>query len=342
MKVTGLIAIFLLAVSISAASMLWMTTTSTPLASSMLANAAPSDDARPSVGPDQVARLETNLDSAAYIGDITCRGCHAPTNQHYIHTSHSMAFEFNPASEMEERNCEACHGPGSAHLSNPMDPATVIGFRFNSVAPTALQNETCLQCHSSGERIHWFGSMHDNQRLACSDCHNPMAQYSESGLLREAAVSQVCFDCHQQQRVEFGKRSHMPVLEGRMSCTDCHNPHGSSTDPLLKADSTNQLCYGCHAEKRGPFIWEHAPVRESCMNCHEPHGSNHEFLLTTARPFLCQQCHSHVRHPNDLLTSGNLGGSPFGPDERLVNRSCQNCHSQIHGSNHPAGVRMHR
>jgi cytochrome c5 len=28
--------------------------------------------------------------------------------------------------------------------------------------------------------------------------------------------------------------------------------------------------------------------------------------------------------------------------QRIVNRSCQNCHSQIHGSNHPAGARWQR
>ena len=42
----------------------------------------------------------------------------------------------------------------------------------------------------------------------------------------------------------------------------------------LKAASVNEQCYTCHTEKRGPFLWEHAPVRESCLNCHTPHGSN--------------------------------------------------------------------
>jgi DmsE family decaheme c-type cytochrome len=125
----------------------------------------------------------------------------------------------------------------------------------------------------------------------------------------------------------------MPLREGKMTCTDCHNPHGTFTPKLLVGNSVNDTCYRCHAEKRGPFLWEHAPVRENCLNCHEPHGSNHDKLLKIARPRLCQRCHIERFHPT----------TPQTPTSRFVfNRSCQNCHSQIHGSNHPAGVRLQR
>lgn len=187
----------------------------------------------------------------------------------------------------------------------------------------------------------WAGSVHQARDLACSDCHNPMAKFSASGLMAKASVSETCFNCHGQQRTEFRKRSHMPLPEGKMSCSDCHNPHGSITRSLLRTDSVNTLCYDCHAEKRGPFLWEHAPVRRDCLSCHLPHGSSHESLLVVARPFLCQQCHANVSHPANLVTAANL---PLGamPDERAANRSCSNCHAQIHGSNHPSGPRLHR
>jgi DmsE family decaheme c-type cytochrome len=198
--------------------------------------------------------------------------------------------------------------------------------------------------------MHWEGSIHATNKLACSDCHNPMDKVSVNSLLVKPTITQVCVQCHQQQRSEFMKRSHMPVLEGKMSCVDCHNPHGTVTRPLLKADSVNDVCYTCHAEKRGPYIWEHAPVRENCANCHLPHGSNQDKLLVAARPQLCQQCHQVANHsatlynfnqglagPNSISSGGITTTNP-----RVIGRSCQNCHVQIHGSNHPAGSRFQR
>lgn len=281
------------------------------------------------------------VSTAGYVGADACKSCHQVIKAHYAHTKHAIAFEKNPGNPLEERNCEACHGPGSAHAANPLEANAIVDFGRDSELPKAVVNGQCLQCHDGGERTHWDNSIHDANELMCSDCHNPMAQFSKKGLQRFSSVNETCMACHKTQQAEFAKRSHMPLLEGKIACVDCHNPHGSSTDPLLKADSVNQVCYTCHQEKRGPFVFEHAPVRENCVNCHKPHGSNHEFLLKTARPFLCQTCHSHSRHVNDLLP---VEAGPDGefPDARIAARSCQNCHAQIHGSNHPAGVRMHR
>jgi DmsE family decaheme c-type cytochrome len=283
----------------------------------------------------------TSSSPATYVGEAACTTCHAVINEHFSHTVHAKTFRLKPRNEQEGRVCEACHGPGSLHVKNPTDKSTLIGFSSRSTTPVEVMNRQCLSCHSGGQRIHWPGSMHEASQLACSDCHNPMAKLSREGLLRAASISETCYGCHQQQRAEFRRRSHMPLPEGKISCVDCHNPHGSVAKPLLQANNVNQLCYRCHAEKRGPFIWEHAPVRENCMNCHVPHGSNHEKLLASARPFLCQQCHANDGHPTDLLTrSGTATGAA--PDPRVMARSCQTCHAQIHGSNAPAGVRFHR
>jgi DmsE family decaheme c-type cytochrome len=195
--------------------------------------------------------------------------------------------------------------------------------------------------------------MHQKKKLACSDCHNPMARFSADGLLKKASITETCQTCHPQQRAEFTKRSHMPVPEGKMTCEDCHNPHGSTTKRLLKADSVNDLCYTCHAEKRGPFLWEHAPVRENCMNCHNPHGSNNDKLLAQTRPMLCQSCHSGNTDMGHALMAGSLLPINAGAStsntllqdakaHRVVGRSCQNCHTTIHGSNSPSGARFQR
>ena len=277
----------------------------------------------------------------AYIGSEICMACHQGPAQEWAHTVHARVFMGEPRNDVEARGCESCHGPGGRHRTNPVDKATIIRFTEGSPTPVPEQNGMCLQCHSGGDRLHWVSSMHERQDVACSDCHNPMARFSESGLLAQPTINETCFGCHKTQRSEFSRRSHMPLLEGKLTCIDCHNPHGSMTDPLLRTDTVNETCYTCHAEKRGPFLFEHAPVTDSCMNCHQPHGSNHDKLLVTARPILCQQCHTSVGHMNDMLVQGNLA-SGSQPDARAVGRSCQNCHAQVHGSNHPSGSKLHR
>ncbi len=291
----------------------------------------------------RVAQLQapSAAQQASYVGQQTCVACHAQENANWAHTVHAKVFELNPRNQLEMQGCEACHGPGSVHVQNPVEPLSIIRFSRRSTLPISEQNGVCLNCHRGGQRIFWASSTHESNDVACADCHNPMANFSLRGLQARTSINETCFQCHKTQRAEFSRRSHMPLLEGRIACVDCHNPHGSTTEPLLKADSVNEVCFTCHAEKRGPFLFEHAPVRENCVNCHTPHGSNHEKLLVTARPLLCQQCHAQSGHPAQLMTRGNMANGPL-PDVRLLSRSCSNCHSQIHGSNHPSGAKFER
>lgn len=275
------------------------------------------------------------------VGSALCEGCHRVTAEFWQHTIHARVFAEDANGQSRAIVCEDCHGPGSEHVGRPTEAGTLIGFADHSATPVRDQNTACLTCHQGGKRLHWEGSAHESADVACSDCHNPMANFTNDSLLAREGVNETCFGCHKAQRSEFRKRSHMPLLEGKLTCIDCHGPHGTGTDPLLVADSVNETCYQCHAEKRGPFLWEHAPVQENCLNCHRPHGSNHEKLLLTARPLLCQQCHTSIGHVNELLTAGNLAGGAR-PDPRAIGRSCSNCHAQIHGSNHPSGPRLHR
>lgn len=278
---------------------------------------------------------------ATSIGDATCKSCHALETDHFAHTVHSLGMEAARHADAATPVCEACHGPGSAHMAQPLAAGTIIGFTHGSGTSVNDQARVCLACHEGGARDHWLGSTHQRNDVSCSDCHNPMAKFSAEGLMAKPSINETCATCHADIRSQFNRRSHMPLPEGQMACDDCHNPHGSRTPPLLKTATVNETCYQCHAEKRGPFLFEHAPVRDNCVNCHTPHGSNQHALLVAPVPFLCQQCHSHVRHPNDLQLPGSLASGPF-PDERLIGRACLTCHAQIHGSNHPSGPRLHK
>lgn len=286
------------------------------------------------------APINPQAPDAKPIGQATCVACHSGEADNFAHTSHAMGMQVAAAADPMAATCEGCHGPGSAHAASPSTNGSIISFRKGAETAIATQTGTCLACHSGGPRDAWLGSVHQRNQLSCSDCHNPMAAFSVQGLTTRQSASETCATCHKDVRQQFNRRSHMPLAEGQIGCTDCHNPHGTINANLLKTDTVNDTCYQCHAEKRGPFLWEHAPVRENCVTCHSPHGSNQQALLVAPVPMLCQQCHANTRHPGNLMTGQNLGNGNA-PDERIMGRGCLTCHAQVHGSNHPSGARMH-
>ena len=269
-----------------------------------------------------------------YVGSEVCKACHASQFEAFSQTLMGRIFLKSPRNDLEKQACENCHGPGGEHVARGGGKGVaVVAFRKDSPQSVAEQNAACLQCHERGSRVFWKGSPHESRDLSCTSCHRIMVKVSDKNQFAKETEIETCSQCHLQKRAQLMRSSHMPLREGKMTCTDCHNPHGTATEKLIKANSVNEVCYACHTEKRGPFLWEHAPVRENCLNCHEPHGSNHDKLLKVARPRLCNRCHVEQFHP----TTPQLPSSRF-----VFNRSCQNCHAQIHGSNHPAGVRFQR
>ena len=278
---------------------------------------------------------------AVAIGARSCVACHSLEDVQASHSLHVQAFRAGAAGPGAAAACESCHGPGSAHAKDPTKPGLIIAFTRDAKTPIDTQAGVCLACHRGGARQDWTGSAHQQHELSCTDCHNPMARLSAEGVLADSSINEVCSTCHRDVRDKFNRRSHMPLPEGQISCVDCHNPHGTLTADLIKTDTVNETCYTCHAEKRGPFLFEHAPVRENCLSCHDPHGSNQQALLVLPVPMLCQQCHTMTGHPNDLLTTAGLATGPA-PDERLIGRACLTCHANIHGSNNPSGSRFHK
>jgi DmsE family decaheme c-type cytochrome len=288
----------------------------------------------------------------AYVGAETCQGCHEDAFNDFAKTRMGRLFLKHPRDTWEKQGCESCHGPGQAHVDagGGKGVGGMISFAKDDPTPLARRNAICLRCHQGKARLFWEGSPHDNRNVGCTDCHMVMRDVlgpGSPGLPRQGltkpdaglakpTVYEVCRQCHLRQASQQMYNAHMPVREGKMDCSSCHNPHGTVTEKLLKANSLNDVCFQCHADKRGPFLWEHAPVVESCANCHSPHGSNHENMLVLPKPRVCQQCHIEARHPTSPQTT------PPVPGEFVAFRACVTCHFNIHGSNHPSGYRFTR
>ncbi|WP_165954311.1 DmsE family decaheme c-type cytochrome [Seongchinamella unica] len=237
--------------------------------------------------------------------------------------------------------CTGCHGPSEAHdrrgRRNPPD----VSFGPKWTSDLEARNGACQGCHAGDKQLLWLGSEHEQENLACADCHTAHSQ-QDPAMSVELAGDQ-CVSCHSRQRAQMKLPSRHPIAEGKTACTDCHNPHGSATDADLHQVTLNENCYSCHQEMRGPLLWEHEPVTEDCSTCHNPHGSVNDRLLTARGPALCQQCHSAAFHPSlPYGAEGLPAGSSGSSNRNLVGKNCTNCHSQVHGSNHPSGARLTR
>ena len=281
----------------------------------------------PAVRAERPARQQ----AGDYAGEQACLACHADQPKGYHASAHGRGFAAQ--SPMATRGCESCHGPGKAHADSGGDRTKIKTFTPSTPAPEV--DRQCLQCHSGGERVAWEGSKHDTARLSCIRCHSIHQPATDDTLLRKREV-ETCRQCHKSQVQKLQRSSHMPLEEGALECSSCHNPHGTAGVKLLKTGSTvNQTCERCHADKRGPHLWEHAPVVESCTTCHDPHGSTNDRMLVAKEPFLCQRCHVSTQHPSSVYDTFALNNTTTA--NRMSGRSCAACHQNIHGSNAPSG-----
>lgn len=299
--------------------------------------------------------------------DAVCTKCHDESENKPILSIY--ATKHGVKGDLRTPSCQSCHGESVAHVKNAEGKATrpapdvLFGTKrgtTGSFAPSEakLQNSACLTCHDKdSKRTHWDGGPHNVNDVACSSCHETHTKHDS--VRDKKTQPQVCYVCHKEQRAQSNKISHHAIGEGKVVCSDCHNPHGSAGPKLLKMNTVTETCYTCHAEKRGPFLWEHQPATEDCLSCHTPHGSNITPLLKSRAPFLCDECHNGPHQsknqfgPNAAGWQGGLAGGSVAsrtgsaapaatPSENYTGRGCQNCHSMVHGSNHPGGALLQR
>lgn len=280
-------------------------------------------------GADETAPAAATYDVEA------CKSCHEPTLRKFEKTPHAGLAQ----------NCSSCHGGDLAgHLKSNIEkgePGPIDAISLKNKKPAEI-SQTCLTCHEKTNHPNWYGGAHDRRGVGCTDCHSVHDPNSAKAQLRTAAEPDTCNRCHGAIRAQGLRTSHHPVREGLMTCSSCHDVHDASKPKLIRADWTNELCLQCHTEKRGPFFWEHAPVRENCLNCHNPHGSNHDKLLVSQQPWLCQRCHLNTRHPGTLYSNVNSAGEQTTASNRAVEHACKNCHQNVHGGNSPTAPYLGR
>lgn len=214
-------------------------------------------------------------------------------------------------------------------------------------------SETCAVCHEKEVRNFKLAA---HQRIAipmegvkvegCEMCHGPGSLHVDAGggrrkfIINPKKEPEMCFACHMEKKTEFSLPYHHPVLEGHMSCVDCHDPHGTNARPwtATSMEDVNEKCFKCHKEQRGPFVYEHLALREGCTTCHKVHGSINDKMLTSRDWSLCLRCHSTQNNPGNIV-----GGASFNHSTSAVQGGvCWSsaCHTAPHGSNFDKHLRQ--
>ena len=281
---------------------------------------------------------QTGLGSG-YLGSEVCRTCHPDIWSAFNKNPHYKSILSGKESP-DRTGCEGCHGPGKAHVEARGGKATIVAF--SQLQPKQVL-DNCLRCHAETlSRANIRRSSHTENDVVCTSCHSihksPVAKF----LLAKRQID-LCYGCHNEVRSQFSMPFKHRVNEGFMGCTDCHNPHGTfapawrmAARPRMvdQALANEEPCLKCHTEKRGPFIYEHEPVRvDGCETCHYPHGSTNSRLLRRPVVFtLCLECHNGA----DSFGRQNAGILTVSPSHNMADpryQNCTTCHVRIHGSN---------
>ena len=270
---------------------------------------------------------------ATYVGSETCQACHEDISKAFLKNPHQVV-QTDKKRGWANNACESCHGPASKHAES----ASAADIRQPAKLPPAQADRVCLTCHlNQPTHVGRLQGSHAKNLVSCTACHS-IHKNGPDGLVprKAAAINQQCASCHTSEWVRFQLPYKHRLPEGGMSCVDCHNPHGSFRPRQMQTFAGNDPgCFKCHGDKRGPFMYEHAPVRfEGCSTCHEPHGSANPRMLTRQEVrYVCLECHANLPVPT---TSGNsvLGVVPPAVHDLRSPRfrNCTICHQKIHGS----------
>ena len=265
-----------------------------------------------------------SADVSQYVGADTCKTCHEDIYKNFEGTRHFKTTLTNKGPQWH--GCEACHGPGKAHVDSGGDKSKIFTFEN---ATTEQIDQRCLSCHEFDQQhANFERSRHATNNVSCIACHSPHHAKDAQYLLVEKQP-QLCYGCHTEKKAEFNRPFRHRVEQGLIECSDCHNPHGSVLNSQLRETAAqDQVCFKCHADKEGPFVFEHRPIKtEGCVYCHSPHGSTNPRLLKRADVnLLCLDCHTET-------AGSEVPGMPSFHNQSQKYQACTMCHVQIHGSN---------
>ncbi len=214
--------------------------------------------------------------------------------------------------------------------------------RIKGAEPVGM--ETCALCHEDivknfkhTAHARLYISADKREISGCEACHGEGSLHVEvdggkgQHIINPGRNPVICYQCHLGVKMAFGFQYHHPVKEGRMTCTNCHDPHGEDIYKAkgMQTGRENDVCMQCHRDQARPRVFEHEALREGCTICHRAHGSINDKMLVENDNNLCLKCHAQITLPN-TITIGKISHTTF-----LAQGTCWSagCHTAVHGSN---------
>ncbi len=139
--------------------------------------------------PDHSQVLSPPPDASQYVGSDSCHSCHEEPYDLLTRTAHAKLLDHSRP--VDKQGCEACHGPGAAHVNSNGDRAKIFSFKG---APAREINKRCSGCH----QVH-VGSAHLRGGMSCLNCHSPH-NYKQAKNIMTQEPSSLCFSCHRTPR----------------------------------------------------------------------------------------------------------------------------------------------
>ncbi|UOM33491.1 cytochrome c3 family protein [Acuticoccus sp. I52.16.1] len=237
-----------------------------------------------------------------------CAVCHATGfEKNYDPAAHTFASR-----QVEIGvGCEACHGPGAAHVAWAGAAERVPGDADGAYAlmqPYATADATVFQCGGCHSRREAFlpdsvpagTPYHDAYGLSVL---RPGRYHADGQILDEVYVlgsflqskmyarGVTCLDCHDPHRAELR-------AEGNAVCTQCHSPAGNPDFPTLRPAAYDTPAHTFH---------ETGTAGAACKSCHMPERvymgndwrADHslrvprpDLAAATGAPEACTGCHT--------------------------------------------------
>jgi mono/diheme cytochrome c family protein len=210
--------------------------------------------------------------------------------------------------DMVNIGCEACHGPGSAHVLGGGDPSEIVTI---SELSTEEKNEICGQCHSRVKSVpsgtHGWPYRDDTGDWWVPGSGEPLADFftDASGRWPDGITSRQ----HHQQWFDF-LESPKPGFEYHpVYCSECHSPHSSEGKRMIRTSITDD----------GLEIPTANDNNTLCLACHATHGDFEE--ITPEQVAEYDENIDHIRNVVEAHTN-----HPYAPERSMGLSRCSECH----------------